>query len=199
MKLSISIQAHESRAEYFPHLRERLGDVPFLVDVAGEKNLGCWLNNRRAWLAYDKTADFHVVIQDDAVVCKGFKEKAEAFIRTHYRPNRAFNFFLGKQERGTTNNDAVFKNALRDGYTVNKRNAWGVAICVPTKLIPQMIAFCDKFVNIPQDDVRIGKFLFAVHYDVCYPVPSYIEHRIGKSLVGNDSIGRQAYKYIENL
>ena len=199
MKLSISIQAHESRAEYFPHLRERLGDVAFFVDVDGEKNLGCWLNNRRAWLAYDPRADYHIVIQDDAIVCENFQEKAQDFIKAHDNNKMAFNFFLGKQKRGTENTEATFKTAMQDGFLIRRRNAWGVAICIPTKIIPQVIELCDKYEKIPQDDVRLGKALFALGYDVCYPVPSYIEHRKGKSLVGNDNEGRQAYQYIENL
>ena len=199
MRLSISIQAHESRAEYFPHLRERLGDVAFFVDVDGEKNLGCWLNNRRAWLAYNPKADFHVVIQDDAIVCQDFQKKAQDFIKGHsdHREKIAFNFFLGYSKKGTDINDATYKTAIEDGFLIRRRNAWGVAICMPTHIIPQVIELCDKYDQIPQDDVRLGKALFALGYKVCYPVPSLIEHRKGKSLVGNDNEGRHAYQFIE--
>lgn len=194
VKLSIAVMAHESRAEFFPYLKEKLGDVPFFVDTK-ELKLGTWGNARRAWLAYDPSADYHVVIQDDAIICEGFKEKAERFIREYqWKGVHAFNFFYGNR---------IGKNSERweginTGRIIKLRNAWGVAVCMETALIPEMVAECDKMEKIPQDDVRISRFLFSRRRKVVYPIPSLIDHRAGDSLVGDTDKNRIAFWYIEN-
>ncbi|MFA5391718.1 MAG: hypothetical protein WC331_09890, partial [Candidatus Omnitrophota bacterium] len=44
-KLSVSIMAHPSREDFFPYLRERLGDVPMAID----RGVGIWENCKNAW------------------------------------------------------------------------------------------------------------------------------------------------------
>ena len=75
IKLSISVMAHPSREKYFGYLKERLGDIPFAIDTESK---GVWENCKRAWKLYDPMADFHLVVQDDAIVCDDFLEKANA-------------------------------------------------------------------------------------------------------------------------
>lgn len=187
--------AHSSRERYFEHLKEKLGDVPFFIDKAGEE-IGVWENCKRAWLAYDPKADYHVVIQDDAIVCNNFKERAEAFIEKFHAERRSFNFFFAKNTGNVRNR--VENTTADQGYIRRPRNAWGVAICIPTKNIPAMIEYCEKYVKIPQDDVRIGKYLFFARHDIIYPIPSIVDHRDEDTLVGALNRGRHAYKFIEN-
>jgi len=187
--LSVSVMAHPSREKWFSHLKDRLGDVPFAID----RGLGIWDTCRRAWEMHDPDAKYHVVIQDDAIVCRGFQEKAEAFIRQHDAENRAFGFYFGNKK--TLRQQAA--SALKVGYAVKITPSWGVAICLPTSYIPDMIEQCNEM-NNKQDDVRIGRFITSRKMQVYFPMPSLVDHRVGhKSLVGDPGKGRRAYYFID--
>lgn len=199
MKLSISVQAHEKRSEWFSYLKERLGDVPFAIDRGAKgspENIGVWENCKRAWLSHDPTSDYHLVVQDDAIVCQNFYERAIGFLEKYHSQNetRIFNFYFGNKaslrEKG--------KNALKVGFIVKNTPSWGVGICLPTRLIPDMIKTCDTYKN-PQDDVRIGKWIVKNNYPIYFPVPCFLDHRTGvKSLVGDPGINRHAMYFIDN-
>lgn len=191
---------YEGRSEFFPYLKEKLGDVPFLIDPlkGAEGHLGVWGNCRRAWLAHDPKADYHVVIQDDAIVCKDFKKRAEEFITKHHKDgeNRVFNFYFGNKR--ALRDQAV--EGMKKGFTIKNRPSWGVAICMPTKLIKDMIEKCDDYHN-SQDDVRIGKYIVLRGLNIYYPLPSLIDHRVAdeaESLVGDPGRHRQAWFYIDD-
>ena len=188
--------AHPSREENFDYLRSMLGDVPFSIDFRSQ---GEWWNCRRAWFLYDKTADWHVVIQDDAVICENFVERA---IETINKSNELLNgdhicnFYYGKIMSAIKE----ASDALKKGYWVNSYPKWGVAICMPTKYIEEMVEFCDKLDNKShgtRDDSRIAKFCGFKKLKVFFPMPSIIDHRHGKSLVGDPGEGRSAYAFID--
>lgn len=202
MKLSLSIMAHVDRAAYLPDLAAKLGAVPVSMDErkGAPGHLGVWKNCRRAWTMHDPAADYHAVIQDDAIICNRFRERAEDFLErfdhaTHGKRDRAFSFYFG--------NKAMLKHladeGMRTGFVVKKVPGWGVAICLPVSLIPDMLAVCDTYRN-PQDDVRIGKFLAARTIETYYPMPSLVDHRPGtKSLVADPGPCRKAWYFIDTV
>jgi hypothetical protein len=180
--------AHPSRQQYFQHLVDRLGDVPFSID----EGFGIWENCKRAWKLYDPTADYHVVIQDDAIICKDFYIRLEKFI-SRFNGKYAYQLYFGNRKR-------LYQRALsgkRDGYVKMGSLLWGVAICLPVKLIPEMVKYTDKLDHIKQDDTRIKSFLMYKKMKVVYPMPSLVDHRGEDSLVG-DSVGRKAFYFIDN-
>lgn len=189
--------AHESREKYFDYLRKELGDVPFSIDkVKGHKgHIGVWKNCKRAWEMHDPKADYHVVIQDDAVLCKGFRKKAEDFINQFHTDKklRGFSFFygdkLGFRDMGM--------QGKKDGCVFRSSPNWGVAICMPTHIIQKMIEECDKMYQ-PEDDVRISKFTKKIGMVIVFPIPSLVDHREEDvSLVG-DKVIRKALFFIDN-
>jgi hypothetical protein len=197
MKLSISIMAHPSREKFIPYLKEKLGEVPVSMDIESK---GLIWNCLNAWKMFDPTADLHVVIQDDAIVCNNFKEKAEKIIEQYVNEYptvmTCFNFYYGT--RVAFRQEAT--EGLKAGYIIKDRPCWGVAICLPTKLIPEFIKYYEHL-HDRQDDTRISRFLKSRNIPVYFPMPSLIDHRAElESLVGNAfSPGRKAYKFIENI
>lgn len=193
MKLSISIMAHESRERYFNYLREKLGDVPFSIDKIGEENIGIWENCKRSWKLYDKNADYHVVIQDDAIIGNDFINKAIKEIEAH--PGNAFSFYFGNRKRFK---ETAEKADKQNGITMHWLS-WGVAICLPVNQIEKMIKYCDK---LPErlkkhDDTMIANFLKSIKMPVWYPMPSLVDHRNEDTLMNSDlEGGRKAYKFI---
>ena len=189
-KLSISVMAHPKRAEHFSYLNRCLGDVPFSID----EGIGIWENCKRAWRLRDPEAKWHVVIQDDAIVCDNFRERAEKVIdEAEKRGDKAISFFWGTRKLL----QATSKRGLIAGYCESGWIHWGVSICLPGELVEEMIAFGDKM-HIKQDDTRISTFIKSKGYKVYYPMPSLVEHRKGPSLVG-DGDARQAYSFIDNV
>jgi len=172
MKLSISIMMFPTRKEYLPYLKEKLGDVPVAMD------LGCGLiqNCFNAWSMHDPTADYHVVIQDDCIVCDDFYNRAIKYLEKaqgrpvsfFYAQSRFYNKF--KKERAETG--AIVKKALYGG----------LAICLPVSLIPKMLESYAKD-TVPFDDHRIGRFLLRNKLDIYNPFPSLIDHRVGHKSV----------------
>jgi hypothetical protein len=185
---------HPKRREFIESMDKALGEkVPISIDIG----FGLWENCKRAWLLYDKDADYHVVLQDDAIICKDFKKKAEQFISKYNKEKRAFNFYFGRR---VSMNKNILAEGITNGYIILPKNMWGVAICLPTSEIKSMIEKCDTMTHIPQDDTRIGRYLSGKKFNIIYPMPSLIDHRSDlESLVGNAlSNGRRAYKFIDN-
>jgi hypothetical protein len=187
MKMSISIMMYPARSEFLPYLKERLGDVP----VAMDDGVGLIQNCRNAWAMYDPTADYHCVIQDDAIVCDDFYNRAIAYLEKanglpvsfFYSMSKFYKKF--KQEREETG--AICKKALYGG----------VAICLPVDLIPAMLLHYDAD-HVPMDDHRIGRFLLSIDKNIYCPFPCLIDHRVGNMSICNKDVSKtQASEYID--
>lgn len=202
--LSISVMAHPSREKFFPYLQEKLGynglfpeTIPFSID---EKSEGVWPNCKKAWMLHDPEAAYHVVVQDDAIVCDKFRERAEQVIADAHRRMIgpfAISFYFGR--RGNALEEG--KSALERGYATRQSPTWGVAICLPTNHILPMLEYADGF-DYPQDDARIARYLRKHNIRTYFPMPSLIDHRTAAetaSLVGDPGENRCAYAFIDRI
>jgi hypothetical protein len=174
-QLSISVMAHPSRERYFPYLMDKLGNPPISVD----EGWGIWENCKRAWQLHDPTARYHVVIQDDALIARDFQRLAEQEIER--RPGHAFSFYWGNKE---DHREIAVKGEPHGGVS-RAWISWGVAICLPVRVIDNMINFCEK---LPQnlrrhDDTMISRYVQHVKIPVWYPLPSLVDHRGEDSLM----------------
>lgn len=189
MKLSISIMAHPKRAEYIPYLKSKLGDVPVAMDD------GCGLleNCKRAWEMRDKNADYHVVIQDDCIICENFRERAEEVIKK--ANGQAVSFFYSQSKFF----NKFRKEAEETGAICKKALYGGLAICLPTKLIPEMLEHYEKQ-KIPFDDHRINVFLMSKNISIYSPIPCLVDHRKDHmSLFTGKKSQAQACQFIDNI
>lgn len=178
--------AHPKREQYFNYLKRKLGDVPFSID----KGWGITENCVRAWKLHNPKAEFHVVIQDDAIVCRNFRERAEALLDDD---TVAYQFFYGNRIKFDKDRDLWEKQ----GYVMQDKPRWGVAICLPVRHIDPMLKFFQTL-NLPQDDERISRYMQSVGLKIKFPIPSLINHRDSiESLVGNNMRDRRAYYFID--
>lgn len=184
--------AHPSRSKFFPYLRKKLGKVPFAID----KGYGIWENAKKAWGLHKSDSDYHIVIQDDAIIGKDFLKNAKEHLKKY--PNHAHCFYYGKRKNEKIMN-AAKKGIKNGGVEMDKLN-WGVAVCLPKKIIPGMLKFCDSLKILHNhDDSRISQYLQKISMKIWYPLPSLIDHRWDeKSLMGNcEGVKkRQAFKFI---
>ena len=180
---------HPDRQEFAEYLQDKLGPVPIVLD----RGKGIWDTCCRAWQEADPKADFHLVVQDDAIVCSDFRQRAEAELLDGF----AHSFYFGY--RG--NMLRLAEQGLRDGYIVKKGLHWGIAVCLPQKLVEPMIDFGNRS-EIPDhlDDTKIKEFLNSEGILVRYPMPSLIDHRseLESFVTGKVELGRKAYRFIDS-
>ena len=187
--------AHPSRGCFFPYLQSKLQITPESFSIDAQNNL--LENSKAAWRKYDSDCDFHAVIQDDAIVCDNFRDRAKAFIAEQEerrikegRPAQGYNFFL-KQDRKKT------PLWPKDGVYTDNVTRGGVAICLPVSHIPAMLAEFDRQ-HSRHDDDRISEYVKRAGMKIKFPVPSFIDHRSdAHSLAGNPE-SLSAWKYIDN-
>ncbi len=189
-KLSIVIMAHPTRAKFIPYLKEKLGDVPVVYD---EKN-NIWDTCRRAWLAHDLSAEYALVIQDDAIICDNFIEQAE----TALKEDHIYSFFAGKLLASRIRYAMKNKqNVVFAGMIFNE-----IALCMLSSRVKDMVHFCDD--RQARTDQEIARWARLRKLQVCYPIPSLVDHRDGKSIYTKNYNRpkpirpRKAYFYIGN-
>lgn len=185
MKLSVSVMAHPSRAAMVPTL---LGMLPG-AQVYWDTNNTIWDTCKGAWKLHDPSADYHVVIQDDAIICQNFEERARKLLESGFS---AYSFYFSN----STSLKQMADEALARGGVVRDLLHWGVAVCLKTSLINEMIKYCDKLPD-DADDVRIKKFLQHKGIPTFCPMPSLVDHRPDIDSLVDNKPGRKAMYFID--
>lgn len=166
--------AHPSRVDFIPYLKEKLGDVPIAWD---EKN-NIWDTCRRAWLLFDPKADYHFVIQDDAIIGKDFKKNLEKLVDGS---DQVYNLYIGRPRFV-----AEVRNAQKKGldHLLKTNIHHEIALGFPTKRVKEMVEFVDKRNEKEevQHDRFINTYVTAKKLKVYFPMPSLIDHRNHGSL-----------------
>lgn len=186
--LSVAIMAHPDRQSYIPRLTRRL---PQTTTVAWDRFNDRWDTGRRAIAAYDPQADYHLVLQDDAILPPtGFMTGLCNALRTIPR-NSPLVLFTTRATKWLP----VFRDIPRSAsYLVMDRIWWGVGIVYPTHSIPELLSHGDSL-SSSQYDHRAGDFYAANHIPVYYTWPNLVNHRAGPSLVEGRTSRRRAYNF----
>lgn len=169
MTISLSIMGSLSRLKNIKKIQNDLGaGVPYSLDDTG--NL--WENCKSAWRMYSPAADFHLVLQDDAVLCPNFIKE----LTTVLEPGKVYSLYFGWRK----NYASMVKKEYDKGskmITLDRLH-WGLAVVLPTNLIDEMIMFGDKQ-QMPKhyDDTRIKTFLRLKGIPINYTLPSLVDHK----------------------
>lgn len=200
--------AHPVRETYVEELLISLGirDAIGMVSwdrVAEPSSIGeqRWKTGRTAWMLHDSDADWHVVLQDDAVVCDdflaGFSEALD------HLPDEAVvaSAYCGSKRPGQIPFTRLARQARTDdaSWLRSMQVWWGVAIAARTETIEPMLEWCDAKTGSPYDS-RIGAYYRRVlDTDCWYTWPSLVDHRDGPSLIaGHRDQGRRAREFHES-
>lgn len=190
VKVSVAVMAHPKRKEYVEQL---LADLDRPAEVVWDEKQDIWDTGRRSLLAYDPTATHHLVIQDDAVVCRDLVAGLEKALRT-VPPDVPLGLYLGHHPPHSYMVSQLAVSAGHASWIVMPAINWGVAVVIPTKLIPDLVAHGDTL-SIPSYDQRIGNWCRKRRIKAWYPWPSLVEHRDIQSLIGRKP-GRRARKFV---
>lgn len=201
MKLSASIMAHPDRSALVADLRERLtgaGEIPVYWDDEGPASGNAdrvWRTARGGWGLADPEADWHVLIQDDAVPCADFLPGlAHALLEV---PDDATVCpYLGQGGAASKRWGLLGAQADQRGASFVRASSlmWGVAICLPTRLIPEMIESADRMHRVP-DDMRVAGWTKKRRGEVWYTWPSLVDHRPVPSITKHRAADRRAVRH----
>jgi hypothetical protein len=92
--ISYTIMACKGRENLVKELQGQLGNVP----VALDEDFQLWLNCRRAWRLNDPKSEWAGVIQDDALLCQGFRQRALKVIK-ELKGDCIVSFYAGERMR----------------------------------------------------------------------------------------------------
>jgi hypothetical protein len=175
VKLSVQVMAHAKRGHRVGELVERLGITGDQVTWDRKENR--WDTGRRAWLNHDPAADWHMVIQDDALPCRDLIATLEQAI-PHIGERAIVCPYIGTRRPAKLKVSRVVEQAqeINASWVKMQTLNWGVAILAPTSTIIEMIAWCDGQ-TYPNYDRRVGQYYWRErHWHTYCTWPSLVEH-----------------------
>jgi peptidoglycan/xylan/chitin deacetylase (PgdA/CDA1 family) len=138
--VSYNIMAHPSRKKLVSYLQGRLGDVKVIWDKTGN----IWDTRKMCLEDHIKQGkDFGITIQDDTILCRNFKERAERFINQIKEKEAIYNFFYRMYLSPEEIEEAIKHNR---NYIKNKLPGIvsEIVFAFPTHLMREMIDVCDS-------------------------------------------------------
>lgn len=171
--LSVALMAHPSRAAFVDELQTQLPEAELVLDQRNDR----WDTGSRSLLAHDPAASHHLVIQDDAVICRDLVKGAERAAQA--AGERPVALYTGKvRPHQKTINPAV-RRARKMGipWIATRGPLWGVGIIVPAAHIPELVEWGNDHPKIANYDRRIEAFYTEKGIDCWYTVPSLLDHR----------------------
>ena len=168
-RVSVTVMAHPKRVVWAEHLAEQLE-----CGITFDRHNNVWDTARRAWLAHNPNATHHLVIQDDAILCRDLTAAA-AHIARLYPAQPVTLTAIGYR---LANLRPAYDAARRAGLTFfhGRRAISTVALMVPTGSIIDMIRWCDSD-RSRHDDVRIMRYWKRRNIDTAFTIPSLVDHR----------------------
>ncbi|MBN0040229.1 hypothetical protein JN535_08640 [Cellulosimicrobium cellulans] len=196
VNVSYAVMAHTARLGHALDLAESL-DAALFVD---DGRLGENANGDRAWAAADPDADWHVVLQDDAVLVAGFVDQVRRALAAS--PRTVVSFYVGTGMPFSTVGPVRYAiseaTAVDAAWFATDALHWGVAVAMPTSWVHDYLATMTS--DPTPYDQRIGKYAAAYRRSpVRYTWPSLVDHADGPTLVDHADglprvVPRRAYQ-----
>lgn len=177
MKISATVMAHPKRRAQAEKLRAALKTYPFAyVSVVYDTQSSEWHTGRRALKQGIGRGEWHVVIQDDAVLTPYFYENLISAI-TALGVRSLISLYTGTARPLAGRVTAAVERAPEGSFIEFRQLLWGVGIAIPTDHIKPMLEFVED-VDLQYDN-KIGEFYCRQGMDVYYTVPSLVDHDDG--------------------
>lgn len=174
MKISIAIMAHPDRTVQAIALYNKIVQYDLVEPhIIWDQQNNEWHTGRRA-LAYGiGKGDYHVVLQDDAIINEHFYYNLVKAI------NAAPQYTLISLYTGTVRPfnqrvGAAVEKAKGASWLSGYLLFWGVGIVIPTSHIEPMLEYADN--SDEPYDTRIGMFYYSNMIPVLYTNPSLVDH-----------------------
>lgn len=162
--------------------KEEIGRETTYFEVTEDRERSVWETARRAWLASKRSsATHHLVLQDDALVCRDFLATVKECIE--YFPTFPISFF---------DMSKAVKEAVSRGSHWMQRSSLSsaVAIVMPSSEAVASIAWADANVlpMVPHDDARLTMYFQHKGKPIIYTAPCLVEHVGDRSVSGHGTL-----------
>lgn len=185
MIYNIGVVGHEARTVQAKNLTTDV-DAAFLSLDDGE--LGCDGNHRLVWqhLAEKHTADYVVVLEDDALPVDGFREQLNQVLAI--TPEPIVSFYLGRlrpPQYQQVIESAVTRADRRGAHFITTPHVLhSVGLAVRADLVPDMLTTIDNDVPVGTPiDEAISAWIGRRRYRCAYTWPSLVDHADGETLI----------------
>lgn len=174
MKISIAVMAHPKRMVEAAELMTQILEYPFcdyrlITDATNTE----WATGKRALQVGIGMGDWHVVIQDDAILTPNFYENIERAI-TALQQRTLISLYTGTSRPIPGRVKAAVDRAPDGSFLRFMQLMWGVGIVLPTSHIEPMLEFVED-IDLQYDN-KIGEFYCRQGLPVYYTVPSLVDH-----------------------
>jgi hypothetical protein len=194
VKLSAVIMAHQKRAHFVEELK---GQLDRELEVVWDRRGDRWDTGARAMMTYDPTAQYHLVIQDDAVPCRDLLAGTEKALSSLPEDDSAVALYAGRVRPFREQVARVVEGTTEETSWLRLDLHWGVGIIMPTRLIPEMVRWGNRHTRTANYDKRVSRWLRLKRVPTYYTWPSLVDHRDSESLVpGRIAKGRTAYQFL---
>ena len=177
MDITVTVMAHPKRRQEAEILLLQLQKYPFKeATITWDEKNEEWDTGKRSLQAGIGKGDWHVVLQDDALLTPNFYENLEGAINAV--PERVmFSLYTGKVKPMAAEISAAVEKAYYATWLKHYMLFWGVGIAVPTDHIEPMLEFVsDPQFNDTLYDIRLGMFYQRNRLPVFYTMPSLVDH-----------------------
>lgn len=209
MKISVTIMAVPAREPQAEYLKAILSYMPFSdISVTYDQQAAGtheseWNNGVASLRAGLGKGDYHVVIQDDALLTPHFYENIEGAIKNCPGGKALISLYTGKARPFPRRITEAVKRADEAQATWLRHYLliWGVGIIIPTDHIEPMLDFVADWTE--PYDTRIGIFYSRNRLPVYYTHPSLVDHddELATSIPGHGTLpgARVAHKIATGL
>lgn len=195
----IAVVAHQARREQAEKLKTDVGAGLLSID---DGTLGCDRNHRKAWTWLADNADdasWLVVLEDDAVPITDFRDQLDKVLAA--ASTDIVSLYLGTGFPPHWQNrirQAVAQAETQGASFILGNFIHGVAICIRTRLVPDMLDYTSKCTGMAFDRA-IQQWARDRNHPIAATYPSLVDHHDGPSLAahpdgGTRNIPRKAHK-----
>jgi hypothetical protein len=174
MNVSLTIMAHPKRKEQAEKLYGALTVRPFCdISITWDQVNEEWHTGERALRAGIGKGDWHVVIQDDAILTPSFYENLMGAL--HNVPTKSLvSLYTGQARPMQKRVSVAVKKAYHASWLQFFLLMWGVGIAIPSSHIEPMLEFVAD--REEPYDTRIGMFYQRNRLPIYYTMPSLVDH-----------------------
>jgi hypothetical protein len=179
MNITAAVMAHPKRKAQAEALASQLKEYPFMEvtlsydspDAGSHQSE--WDNGCRAMRAGVNKGDWHVVVQDDAILCPLFYENLTGAIQSV--PTRSLiSLYTGTARPMGKRVLTAVNKAKTSTWLQYWLLMWGVGLLIPSNHIEAMLDFVSD--RKEQYDTRIGIFYQRNMLPIYYTMPSLVDH-----------------------
>lgn len=187
MRISVTIMAHPDRRREANALALELGQYPFTeTSITWDERNSEWDTGYRSLKYGADKGDWHIVIQDDAILTPDFYRNVLNLI-TAVPTKTVVSLYTGKVRPLADRVKEAVDKAPDGSFLNHYMLMWGVGILLPSSHIEPLLDFVsDPRYDDTAYDIRVGMFYHRNRLPIYYSMPSLVDHNddLG-SLVGN--------------